>query len=83
MKMLKEKTLDEKIIFIDNLIASTFSKKMHLYYCDIIEEIERLNNIIKEAIEYIEQVGIYSDYGDSGIQSENDLLKILKGDKND
>lgn len=52
--MTKEKTLADKIIFIDNLIDSTFSKKTYLYYRDIIKEIERLNNIINEAREYLE-----------------------------
>lgn len=47
---------------------------------EIDKEIERLNNIIKEAIIYLEQVGVWSDYGDEGTQSEEDLLKILKGE---
>ena len=46
--MTKEKTLADKITFIDNLIDSTFSKKTYLYYRDIIKEIERLKNINEE-----------------------------------
>lgn len=67
------------IIYADKVFDVNFKNVSKVLF----KEIERLNNIIKEAIEYIEQVGIYSDYGDSGIQSENDLLKILKGDNND
>lgn len=49
------------------------------------KEIERLNNIIKQAIEYIENnVLIYID--EDGLESitdkeENELLGILRGDK--
>ena len=53
--MTKEKTLADKIIFIDNLIDSTFSKKTYLYYRDIIKEIERLNNIINELEKYLNE----------------------------
>ena len=72
-EMNKEKTLDEKIIFIDRLIASTFSKKTYLYYRDIIKEIERLNNIIKEVREYIETL---NEYG-IGKNAKKELLEIL------
>ena len=99
--MSKEKTLADKIIFIDNLINSTFSKKTHLYYCDIIDylnsknhdsdyfieeciqqkdEIERLNNIIKEAKEYIENNVIYTTSGmclASDTTFGEDILEIL------
>ena len=85
--MSKEKTLEDKIIFIDNLIHSTFSKKTYLYYLNIIdeyihqkEEIERLNSIIEEAIVYIKNndrysciSGINEWYGDS-----DKLIKILE-----
>ena len=53
--MTKEKTLADKITFIDNLIDSTFSKKTYLYYRDIIKEIERLNNIINELEKYLNE----------------------------
>lgn len=57
----------DKETLIDHLVANIHNGQVLL-------------DRIDEAIEYIEQVGIYSDYGDSGIQSENDLLKILKGE---
>lgn len=52
------------------------------------EEIERLNNIIKEAIEYLKEKAIYDVdmkefCRDLYYYDCLDLLNILKGDKND
>ena len=75
--MTKEKTLADKIIFIDNLIDSTFSKKTYLYYHDIIKEIERLHSIIKEVREYItKQVHRNQQFYEMDIEN---ILEILKG----
>lgn len=42
------------------------------YYCNILKEIERLNNIIKEAREYIDRRDI-----DWGSDEHNHVLQIL------
>ena len=59
------------------------------------KEIERLNNIINEAIEYIENNSLYEqdydydyeenlvEYPPSDEQAKKELLEILKGDKNE
>jgi hypothetical protein len=75
--MTKEKTLAGKIIFIDNLIDSTFSKKTYLYYRDIIKEMQRLNNIINE---------IYTKALDTSITSidlRDYIISSLGSGKND
>ena len=73
--MSKEKTLADKIIFIDNLIDSTFSKKTYLYYCDIINEIERLNNIINELEKWLKD---YIKLFDKPDMLEEQTLEDLK-----
>ena len=42
----------------------------------LLEEVERLNNIINKAIEYIEKETTYSDY-----KEMDTLINILRGDK--
>ena len=73
--MSKAKTLADKIIFIDNLIDSTFSKKTYLYYCDIINEIERLNNIINELEKWLKD---YIKLFDKPDMLEEQTLEDLK-----
>lgn len=66
--MIKEKTLADKIIFIDNLIDSTFSKKTYLYYCDIINH---LNSLQHDKDYFIEESFMLTDI-------LNDLLIWIK-----
>ena len=84
LKIIEEKYKDSQLYIKDFKDEIERLQKDLIYYqeysADLLNKNNTFENIIKEAIEYIEQVGIYSDYGDSGIQSENDLLKILKGE---
>ena len=88
MKKVKKMKRDDKKVnetFNERLVDLALN--IHHFNQDVmelnikyIEEIERLNNIIKEVREYIEN-NLYGDYGYECKQSKKELLEILnKGD---
>ena len=73
--------MNNEIKVMNNDEIRDFCIKKDLKIYGLEQEIERLNNIIKEVREYIMTNGIHSDYGDKGIDDENKLLEILDKEK--
>ena len=78
--ILKERLEEEEII----KLVSNYDNK----FCELEEENKRLNNIIKEAIEYLESYNTdfkNCKFGEAPISLRElgDLLDILRGEEND
>lgn len=94
--MLKRKSLAEKIIFIDDLLDRTFSKKTYLYFREIIEKLNSLqhgyDSLLEQNILLIDIINKATEYVEENLIPENIrqlngeefiLLEILKGSDKD